>query len=543
MTESKPMTAADPAGDAAKEAISQKPGLNPKQLHLKAHFNRYGSFSLAFGILGAFCFYRNPNAVTYPLFVAAAYLAAYRLLPSLGFPVKKDSAFLAAGAMVLAVNSCFTASPILHLMNHGAQLLLGAIFLLHQCFDDRRWSIGRYLRSITGLFWQTFLALPLPFSHLAAFVKSLKTDRSRNAAMLLAGFAAGIPAVLYLAWMLADADAVFSSMLLALFTNVLNPGTLFCIVWMILAFALGSYCLLGAACSEKSAGNDRERTKLGALPAISFMAMIGLLYLFFCGIQVVYLFAGKGTLPGGMTYAQYARQGFFQLLTVAVLNLALVLNCLKYFQKHPALTALLTIISLCTYVMIASAAYRMILYVSAYALTFLRLFVLWFLGLLAVLMFGVLAVIFREHFPLFKWCLVSVTIAWCAFVWCCPDYQIARYNISRENGVINEENLEYLAGHLSADAAPAIADAALDLGPSAPVVYLPHAGGYSAPLKGKAQIISSLRGASRHYRPEKTSYSKQMVQIREAFTGHRTGLRSYNASQARAKKLVIRFLP
>ena len=68
--------------------------------------------------------------------------------------------------------------------------------------------------------------------------------------------------------------------------------------------------------------------------AVSFMAMVGLVYLVFCVIQIVYLFMGKGSLPEGMTYSQYARQGFFQLLFVAVLNLVMVLMCLKYFREH-----------------------------------------------------------------------------------------------------------------------------------------------------------------------------------------------------------------
>ena len=59
--------------------------------------------------------------------------------------------------------------------------------------------------------------------------------------------------------------------------------------------------------------------------AVTCMSAIALLYLFFCGIQVIYLFLGKGSLPEGVTYSSYARQGFFQLLFVAVLNLGMVL--------------------------------------------------------------------------------------------------------------------------------------------------------------------------------------------------------------------------
>ena len=49
-----------------------------------------------------------------------------------------------------------------------------------------------------------------------------------------------------------------------------------------------------------------------------------------CLVSVSYthlfgLFLGKMQLPEGYTYAQYAREGFFQLLAVSILNLILVL--------------------------------------------------------------------------------------------------------------------------------------------------------------------------------------------------------------------------
>ena len=57
------------------------------------------------------------------------------------------------------------------------------------------------------------------------------------------------------------------------------------------------------------------------------------------------------------------------------------------------------LVSLCTYVMLASAVYRMVLYVQQYQLTFLRILVLWFLAMLFVLMAGVVILIFNRDFP------------------------------------------------------------------------------------------------------------------------------------------------
>ena len=53
----------------------------------------------------------------------------------------------------------------------------------------------------------------------------------------------------------------------------------------------------------------------------------------------------------------YAREGFFQLLTVGFINLAIVLVCMTFFRESRLLKAVLTVMSLCTFVMIASRVF------------------------------------------------------------------------------------------------------------------------------------------------------------------------------------------
>ena len=166
-------------------------------------------------------------------------------------------------------------------------------------------------------------------------------------------------------------------------------------------------------------------------------------------------------LPKPYTYAEYAREGFFQLLFVCLINLVLVFVCLGRFKENKALKAILTIISLCTYIMIASSAMRMLLYIQYYDLTFLRFFVLWALIAIFFLMTGILIHIYKEMFPLFSYCITVVTVLYIAFSFSRPDYFIAKYNIAQ---MLEKERTEserpdydtlYLLG-LSADAAPAI---------------------------------------------------------------------------------------
>lgn len=189
--------------------------------------------------------------------------------------------------------------------------------------------------------------------------------------------------------------------------------------------------------------------------AVVITSLLCVLYVFFSVIQILYLFIGNMELPAGYTYASYAREGFFQLLAVCVINLLIVLICLSLFRESKVLKGILTVICGCTFIMILSSALRMILYINSYALTFLRFFVLWSLAVIFFLMAGITVSIFWKRFPLFFYGMVTVTICYIALSFSHPDYLIARYDLSHDG------DRDYLY-RLSADASPAILNPAIN---------------------------------------------------------------------------------
>lgn len=418
-------------------------------------FGFFGVLSIFYGVTASFCLFRNPLGITVPLFVAVTYGAAFLIFRKMGVAIKKDSYFLAAVSLLIGLSACFTGNMAVgYYMNRLALVLLFCIFILHQCHQDNKWNIGKYMASIVLYLAQAVRMILYPFRHLGEYILSLKDKRSRNVFRLLAGAGAAIPAVIFLCVLLAGADMVFRNMLSIVIYRFLNPVTLFLAALQTIFWSLTMYCLVCSAYGGNISDSMVNVRRHSPVAAVSFMAMVGLVYLVFCVIQIVYLFMGKGSLPEGMTYSQYARQGFFQLLFVAVLNLVMVLMCLKYFRAHVLLNGFLLLVSLCTYVMLASAAYRMVLYVQQYQLTFLRILVLWFLAMLFVLMAGVVILIFNHEFPLFRFCLAVVSSFYLVFAWMRPDYITARYNISHKNTIAWEDRGEFM--RLSTDAAPAL---------------------------------------------------------------------------------------
>ena len=285
--------------------------------------------------------------------------------------------------------------------------------------------------------------------------------------------------LLIAAGLLSSADAVFRKMTVD-FMNWIRPGNVFNIVVRVTFLFFTSYALTSYLCKRSIPEEVKDRRKGEPVLAITIMSLLSLLYLLFSGIQIFGLFLGKMQLPEGYTYAQYAREGFFQLLAVSILNLILVLVCLSFFRESKVLKVIMTIMSLCTFIMIASSVMRMIIYIRYYYLTFLRIFVLWMLAVLFVMFIGVLINIYRESFRLFRYGVVMVTVLYLALSFSHPDYIIARVNIANapgadgtgwEESVAQDYGDDFFAGpffrgseygdfsylsDLSADAAPAI---------------------------------------------------------------------------------------
>jgi hypothetical protein len=141
---------------------------------------------------------------------------------------------------------------------------------------------------------------------------------------------------------------------------------------------------LGAASATDLAGPDRDR--LGSTEAATVLAVVDGLFAVFVVLQVAYLFGGHETMTlAGLTYAEYARRGFFELVLVAVLagTLAVTLDLAVGLRSRVQLAAALALLGL-TGVVLASALLRLRLYQDAYGWTELRFVVLTAIAWLSV---------------------------------------------------------------------------------------------------------------------------------------------------------------
>ncbi|WP_432754052.1 DUF4153 domain-containing protein [Streptomyces sp. JL2001] len=260
----------------------------------------------------------------------------------------------------------------------------------------------------------------------------------------------------------AGADAAFADLLGSLIPDVSVTQ----VPWRLSFFLLG---LFGAIAVARTAaaplrwdrmvirpGRARGRVEW-ALPLI----VMNLLFAAFNAVQLAVLFGGydKVLSETGLTYSEYARQGFWQLLMATLLTLVVIGLALRWAPRADArdrtlVRAVLGTLCVLTLVVVASALRRMDLYVDAYGLTRLRVSVaameIW-LGLVILLIMA--AGVFGARL-LPRALAASAAVAVLAFGLVSPDAIVAERNVERYDR-LGKIDLHYLEG-LSADAVPAL---------------------------------------------------------------------------------------
>ena len=265
--------------------------------------------------------------------------------------------------------------------------------------------------------------------------------------------------------LLASADAAFSQVVDAVTPEIAVDS----VVRWIFLFAFGTAAAAGAffllvAPPPEPYGADPRPTRLRlldwALPTGVLVAVLAL----FVGVQFVVLFGSDDYVlrTTGLTYAEYARSGFWQLLAVTALALGMLALGSRWAPARTpaeriAKRGLLAALALLTLVVVASAINRMWLYQQAYGFTVLRLLVLTCeLWLGAGFLLALVAVLRLRPGGLSRPMVAVGMLALLGLAVLDAERFIAAHNVARwsETGKLDTSYL----GYLSADAVPALID-------------------------------------------------------------------------------------
>lgn len=312
---------------------------------------------------------------------------------------------------------------------------------------------GRGLRLGLRRFLPSFFTQwALPLKALKNLPRPAKNEKLRG---LGVGALLGLPVVLLAASLLASADPMFSSLLTSGFQSLdridasLLPRLLYTLT--------GGLCLfsfLAAGTGNPFAPEEPKERRVSPVILSTVFAMLGLVYALFVYVQFRYLFFGSEEAIREIGYAEYARSGFFQLVLLAVLTLALILPCLTFGKNSAAVRLLCAFVAALTLVINYSAFFRMRLYIQAFGLSVLRVVTLW--GMLMIFC-ALAACLLKCAFPIARICPALTVVAlctWTALNYGNVDRLIARYQVSAYNqGTLTDLDASYLVS-LSPDILP-----------------------------------------------------------------------------------------
>jgi hypothetical protein len=420
--------------------------------------------ALVLGVLGDFLLRATPWGINVFLWIAALAGSASALAAWRGVGLQGEGRWLVAPLLFFAALFVWRDSNTLAVVNGLAVLISLSLAAL-------RTRSGRLV--VAGLVDYLYWGLQaVGYAYAGLPITAVKDVRWREfgtggyGAVLLAilrGLALAAPLLLVFGGLFVAADAVFERLVFDLLgfdlDEVLGHLLLFfAITWI--SAGLLRITLVGGELSK-----PEERPSFAYLGIVELgvaLTLLNILFLTFVIVQVRYLFGGEAQILASvdLTYAEYARRGFFELVTVTALVLPLLLfaHWLLRPEKpiHEKILRLLSgsLVAL-LFVVMASALQRMSLYTQEFGLTELRLYTTAFVFWIVMVLIWFLLTVLRGRRQSFAFgVLVTGFVALTMLNALNPDALIVRTNVARmEAG--KEFDAPYVAS-LSADAVPSL---------------------------------------------------------------------------------------
>ncbi|MCW3791849.1 DUF4173 domain-containing protein [Paenibacillus sp. LS1] len=471
-------------------------------------------------IIHQYLFYSNEIGVSYPIFVILFYVFMYLFARDRMRSFKFIDAFVAAVVLLLSLTFMLYDNELLRVLNF---LVVPGVIILHMTYlmgrkQKQWWEIGLIGTAIDHVLpqairhWGTIAAIAV-----RAGGRGMGKSQKTVVFKVLIGLVASLPILFVVVALLSSADGVFDRYL-AGFPEWLNqlaftPG-IPRIIWIVIAGVLlfgyvwgfvqpmqyeaekraNAHWKNGAAptvdkrdhsyifspvdpVTNGEVTNDitsepertlvhREPFRLDPIIVGTMLVVINVVYVLFVLVQFSYLFgAGEGHLPVDLSYAEYARSGFAELILVTGINFFILIVALQFTRPSGRMGSivhqvLLLILVSCSAIMLYSAFMRLNLYEQAYGYTYIRFLVHAFMIFLALLLLiAGLRIRFRS-IRLIRWYIVLALTAYVAVNYVGMDHRIAELNIERYHQTGNID-ATYLAS-LSADAVPLLRAFALE---------------------------------------------------------------------------------
>jgi hypothetical protein len=343
--------------------------------------------SLALGVLGDSLFQGQPLGLNTALWIVAFVVVLAGLLRFARAPLHQGRRLMVVPLLLFSALFVWHDSPLLaaaNLLALAAAVSMGALRRTQP--RVRSATLSDYGSGIVAA-GCSMLAGAIPLLMTDIRWQELRRGSSEKVAAVVRGLAIGTPLLFLFGGLFVGADAVFKHLLSAALPTPSASLVTRTMVVLVVAWLAGGLLrdLLAPREDSRLVSAEalepfRVAPRLGALELNVAFIVVDLLFLAFVLVQFRHLFGGADLVQrtAHLTYAQYARRGFFELVAVAVLTLPLLLLgdwLLRDEERgRRAFRWLAGALLLLLGVVIASALQRMRLYQHEYGLTELRLY-------------------------------------------------------------------------------------------------------------------------------------------------------------------------
>lgn len=434
---------------------------------------------LGMGLLGNGLFFGHSLGVSFPLYIGIGIALLLLLARTAGLSPTRRNLWPFIPVMFFAGMVALRADWMVATLNVAAALTLGGL-ALHYLALKQPIDTDSTLHHGLSLMALSFMVVPqslIEGVHAGTWLLEKRRQRGAVFTSVVRGLVFAVPIIALFALLLGSADAVFARYVNDAFDGIrrllgieywgdtMIHLTFIAVLGVIVTGGLGWGLMrsvtetapVALAPEEELVEEGEEKPsnqteieekrkpffKLTMIESGIIMGSVAALFAAFVVIQFRYFFGGQETVTvQGMTYADYARRGFFELVAVSVLTLGMGLFLdrvtMRQGSRENGLFRVLGLsIAGLTGVMLVSAFQRMWLYEEEYGFTQLRVYTHVFMVWLGAL-FGVYALaLFRIRKNVFSFGLLLVMIGY-----------LATLNVLNVDAYIAERNIErYHQGH------------------------------------------------------------------------------------------------
>ncbi len=227
--------------------------------------------------------------------------------------------------------------------------------------------------------------------------------------------------------LLTSADAYFDKFLSSIVTNINVDFNLWYVIKGIIYFVILFVIGINLFKNKEIVLKESKMSRVNKTVVTTMLFIVNFVFVLFLISEISKLCGNFLKVPKGYIYSSYAREGFFQLLFVTLINFGIILyliyktNLVKEDKKVKCLVLSLIAFSI---FLIFNSYYRMFLYIGRFGFTNLRLQVILFLFMEIILFGFIIKKILRGAKKDGMVFLIIMTITYVINLYVCNDWFI-----------------------------------------------------------------------------------------------------------------------